>query len=243
MEQTIESYIINSTMYSVVPQTTGGGIWVKSDVGENAWGSEGLYIGQLAGMLSGEVVGEEVVNGVEAYKVAARVDAGKLVDLIMASQDMEAAGLTPEDADALAGQLADSVRSADATIWLRKSDSLPVKFSGDVALSIDLSGMSAGMAEGSLDISAAFSGTVDYDSAVDVKLPASAAAAIDAGGLYGLTACGDGLCEAGEDASSCPLDCGADENGCLSGEFWCESTQSCISLAVGMPLDVACPPV
>ncbi len=244
IEQTTESYIIGNMSYSKMSNPYGGDdLWVKTAAGYDMWGLDNISADEMITLVGGEVIGSEVVNGKETYKVSVTPKVDKIVDYILRGQDLSSAGVTGAQMDEIIGQLTNAIKSVDIKVWVLKDSYLPIKAEGTVVLQMDVGQLYGTPDMGNLDLNVRFTATLDYDSPVDIVLPAEALGATDLSELYGsqISICGDGFCDLEEDNVTCPEDCtgsdynllvgnDTDEHGCKSsaGYSWCEAKAKCI---------------
>ena len=220
-EQSVEMYTIGNFSYMKMNDPyTGEESWIKTQADLSTFDLLTADMDELLGTIEGNVVGEGKINGKEAYKLEVKPDIAKLIDYVIKSQDLGSAGVSQADIDRAVGQLVNSVKKLDLTVWVLKESYLPIKAQGEVTMSMDLGSMStAASMLGTVDLSISFTADVDYEKPVVIELPEEARDAQDITNLYGLeeAQCGDGICDYTEDETICPEDCAA-----VCGDGWCD---------------------
>ncbi len=217
-EQVIESYIVDDVVYTKLADPYGGqDYWIKQPLGYDFWESlESTNLSEILDLVQGQIVGTETKNGREAYKLVVQPNIGKLVEYMYSMGNM---GISVVEMDELIGQITNSVKKADFTIWISTNDYLPIAMEGSIEASLDIGELVGTAGQGTLDLSIELLADADYDSPVDIRLPDEA---LDAVEFAGNTAsyCGDGWCDElyGEDAYNCQADC-------YCGNYICETTE------------------
>jgi hypothetical protein len=107
------------------------------------------------------------------------------MDVFLQGLNLTAGGLlTQGQVDQMVGLFVDSVKSIDLTLWVLKDSKLPVKGEGSAVAEMDLGQLYGISGAGLLRADVTFNFTVDYDSPVDITLPAEAANAVDMSEAY-----------------------------------------------------------
>jgi|GEM_PF-2819139 len=228
-EQVVEAYLVGDITYTKIENPYGEDYWIKQSLGYDLWAAmEDIDPSEMLGMVDGQVLGTETKNGRETYKLAVQPDIGAIIEYSMSMYDMGELGGTGAEMDELMGIITDSITKADFTAWVSKEDYKVMALEGEIGISLDLGTLAGVPGMGNVELMMELSADLDYDSPVDVQLPAGALDATDLDSFTegaNTSICGDGLCSYYEDETSCPEDCTP-----VCGDGWCsygEDSEGC----------------
>jgi len=227
-EQATETYLINGTQYiKMASPMSSQPTWFKMETGAKVIDPSQMDVANLMGLVDGELLGEETLNGKQVYKLSVKPDVRGLMDEFIAGQDLP--GVTPGQIDEVMGQIVDSIKKLDATAWVLKDSYVLVRVKGSVSIEMDIGKAYGVQGMGTMVMDGDFTVDLDFDKPVNIQLPAEA---LDAEEIPVYAMCGDGVCGAGEDETTCPDDCSEELCVDLCGDGECDEV---VCLGAGCP--------
>jgi len=227
-EQATETYLINGTQYvKMVSPMSSQPSWFKMKSDAGMIDPNKIDVAELMGLMDGELLGEETLNGKQVYKLSVKPDVRSLLEEVIAGQ--VAPGVTPEQMDEVMGQIINSIKRLDTTAWVLKDSYVPVRIKGSVSIEMDMGEAYGVQGVGTMVMDADFTIDLDFETPVNIQLPAEA---LNAEEIPVYAMCGDGLCGAGEDEATCPDDCSEELCVDLCGDGECDEV---VCLGTGCP--------
>ena len=168
-EQTIETYVVGNVLYAY-----DGEVWRKTTSSQDLWEKRQVpqnLINFLTGTTS-KLLGIEVINGKETYKIAIMPTVRELFEKL---QDLQPAGINlPTLTDNNIREIEQAVKNLDLFMWIDKSTYLPAKVEMNLLFEF---------AEGiqKLNVEIQMEMSTEYNVAVSIDLPPGAQTAVESG--------------------------------------------------------------
>ncbi len=178
IEMGLEMYLIEDMMYMMMDVPLMGSMWTKSNVPSGYWEEMNQVEPQieLLGAAQVEVIGSEMVGGVDCYVLQLTPDMEQLWQYVM--QQAEATGEEmPEVAE---GSLEEIFHSFSVKQWVAKETYLLIKAEIDMAVELTPEAMGFPGEEGvmTMDITTGFL-AYNYNQPLSIQLPAEAESAME----------------------------------------------------------------
>lgn len=207
-EAEVEMYIINGTeVYKKTSDSANGEIWLKAPMNSytTQYDLPAVQYGPtstkhlMKKMINAtfqadwwRVAGVDTIGGEEAYRLEFVGDTKQILKDVMSQSLMSQISTDPSMGMApgavgvkvMLDVIDKMTIKANVTVWVRKSDYLPIKGSGTIYITLNLDQLYGTSGAGQVTATISIGATISYNQPVNIQLPEEAKGAIDVYSLY-----------------------------------------------------------